>query len=680
MKVNTNPSSSVSIPPKRIISLKEGDTNSLQCGLCEHLPLNPFQCTKTGSLLCPSCCISIDNNIYCPKCIHLHCVCTPPKFVMQFIKNLKVGCKYSGVGCKEIVCYGDLKEHEGVCGYYKGEDMVDVDMSGSLCRKLGRTYDIPKVSLDLEEIGSRNRESMGGYAGIRGYNTERGVSGVPTGVSTGASANLLGNMSYRECRVPESVILHSSMRERFAESILSSTTPDTNTHHSIPPPTSESKYSTTTEPPSTEHIDCGCGAALVRKGPQGVLREKGDDRSAGGQQIIGKVHTCTHYLAQKNSLLLQENINLRGRIQNMESQFDLFSAQQNEVRRDLEDVKENVNYLVTKSEDIYTPGYIYNQSKPLNPLKYCSASSDGQICVWSSLFEHIHTMGKLGGKGYARLLQLADGRIAATSGENQIELWDPKSGEHTGVMGGHEDMIWSIINIGAGVATASNDRTIKIWDLRMLERGGKSPNIYNPSNHPPTLTRTITGHTDAVLSLMTETPTQTNTPRLISGSQDKTMRIWDPSTGLCSHIIGGFYGRIWDMQTLGGRGKILGVSDNRLKSLRIINVWKGEGVRDYNSMGSSGYLCACKVDYDLLALGGNKVVDFWNTKTRCFEEKRRIGVHGDWIRSIILLGETHIATTSFDATIKVTNARNGKVKKTCSIHKDFVNHLISITY
>ncbi len=78
---------------------------------------------------------------------------------------------------------------------------------------------------------------------------------------------------------------------------------------------------------------------------------------------------------------------------------------------------------------------------------------------------------------------------------------------------GHSDTVWSVAYSpdGQRIVSGSGDKTIRIWDAKTGQPIGKP----------------LTGHEDAVL-LVAYSP---DGQRIVSGSGDKTIRIWDANTG-----------------------------------------------------------------------------------------------------------------------------------------------------
>jgi len=105
-------------------------------------------------------------------------------------------------------------------------------------------------------------------------------------------------------------------------------------------------------------------------------------------------------------------------------------------------------------------------------------------------------------------------RFATASWDRTVKVWDADSGKELLTLGGsHTDAVLgvSFSPDGKRVATASRDKTAKLWDA---ESGSEL--------------RTFSGHTDSVTSVAF-TP---DGKRLVTSSWDGTVRLWDTSSGV----------------------------------------------------------------------------------------------------------------------------------------------------
>ncbi|MEU4711405.1 caspase family protein [Nocardia salmonicida] len=231
---------------------------------------------------------------------------------------------------------------------------------------------------------------------------------------------------------------------------------------------------------------------------------------------------------------------------------------------------------------------------------------------------------------------------------------------------------------GARLATASNDKTVRLWDAHTLQ----------PIGEP------LTGHTGSVLSVAFS-PDGT---RLATASNDKTVRIWDARAGqpigapLIGHTDGvsdvafspdgthlatdsGATVRIWDARTLqpigepltGHTGSVSSVAfspdGTRLAtaSSGTVRIWDartfqpiGEPLIGHTDSGSS---VAFSPDSTRLVTTNTATVRIWDARTLQPIGEPLTG-HTDRISGVAFSPDgTRLATTSFDKTLRIWDAR-----------------------
>ncbi|BAZ17189.1 WD-repeat protein [Calothrix sp. NIES-4071] len=136
----------------------------------------------------------------------------------------------------------------------------------------------------------------------------------------------------------------------------------------------------------------------------------------------------------------------------------------------------------------------------------------------------------------------SNGKIAASaSGDYTTKIWDIKTGACLATLTGHSNGVLSVAFSPNNkiIATASDDRTTKLWDLTASI--GK-----NSENNLPTAIciKTLTGHTSGVY-FVTFSPDGST---LATASDDQTVRIWDVNTGECLKILTGHTNRVWSVK------------------------------------------------------------------------------------------------------------------------------------
>jgi len=109
-------------------------------------------------------------------------------------------------------------------------------------------------------------------------------------------------------------------------------------------------------------------------------------------------------------------------------------------------------------------------------------------------------------------------RLASASWDRTVKIWDASSGACLQTLEGHSHYVNSVAfsHDSARLASASDDRTVKIWDASS-----------------GACLQTLEGHSDCVNSVAFSH----DSARLASASDDRTVKIWDASSGACLQTL-----------------------------------------------------------------------------------------------------------------------------------------------
>ncbi|KAM3558271.1 hypothetical protein MY1884_004075 [Beauveria asiatica] len=141
------------------------------------------------------------------------------------------------------------------------------------------------------------------------------------------------------------------------------------------------------------------------------------------------------------------------------------------------------------------------------------------------------------------------GRVASASGDRTVKIWDAATGTLQSTLEGHSDWVQSVAfsSDGGRVASASADRTVKIWDAAT-----------------GTLQSTLKGHSDWVQSVAFSS----DGGRVASASADRTVKIWDAATGTLQSTLEGHSDWVQSVAFSSDSGRVASASDDR-----TVKIW-----------------------------------------------------------------------------------------------------------
>ncbi|KAM3969028.1 F-box and WD-40 domain protein 7 [Aphomia sociella] len=211
------------------------------------------------------------------------------------------------------------------------------------------------------------------------------------------------------------------------------------------------------------------------------------------------------------------------------------------------------------------------------------------------------------------------------------------------IMRGHDDHVITCLQFyGNRILSGSDDTTLKVWSAVT----GKC-------------LRTLVGHSGGVWS------SQMVGDLVISGSTDRTLRVWNAKSGQCLKVLAGHTSTVRCMHLHQDRV----VSGSRDATLRVWSISEGRCIRVL-----VGHLAAVRcVQYDgkvVVSGAYDYFVKVWNPDTG--ECLHTLAGHTNRVYSLQFDG-VHVVSGSLDTTIRVWDVESGQLKHTLTGHQSLTS-------
>ena len=232
---------------------------------------------------------------------------------------------------------------------------------------------------------------------------------------------------------------------------------------------------------------------------------------------------------------------------------------------------------------------------------------------------------------------LADGRLASCSDDRTIKIWDlsiPDGQQCVATLKGHTWVVKSVTQLPDGkLATASEDKTIKVWDLNKLD---EEPCVA-----------TLNGHTKPVLSV-----TALADGRLASCSSDSTIKLWDLSKldrQQCVATLHGHTKGVGSVTQLPDGRLASGSGDNTIKVWDLSKLDEEPCVATLNGHTRWVVSVTALADGRLASCSLDKTIKVWDlSKPNGHQCVVTLHGHTNWVRSVTVLADGRLASCAGD--------------------------------
>jgi WD40 repeat protein len=217
---------------------------------------------------------------------------------------------------------------------------------------------------------------------------------------------------------------------------------------------------------------------------------------------------------------------------------------------------------------------------------------------------------------------------------------------------------WDLTRFGG-----SSSSGLKTVYAQVRDRAGNVSQIFSATIR---LITTLTGHTDLVRSVAFSPDGRL----LASGSDDKTIKLWEVATGSLVRTLSGHTSIVFSV-AFSPDGRLL-ASGSADWTVKLWEVASGSLVRTLSGHPGSVNSVAFSPDGRLLASGSSgTTIKLWEVATGSLV--RTLSGHTDLVRSVAFSPDGRLlASGSFDDTIKLWEVATGSLVRTLSGHTSWV--------
>jgi len=244
-------------------------------------------------------------------------------------------------------------------------------------------------------------------------------------------------------------------------------------------------------------------------------------------------------------------------------------------------------------------------------------------------------------------------RLVCGSGDNTVSIWDLTNNACIFILIGHTSSVNDVCIFGNNIASCSNDTTIKLWNIKTGEN-----------------VKTFCGHTNWVLCIR-----QTKNNRLISGSYDETIMIWD-SNGDCKTVLRGHAYAIYSLIILNESKVASGSIDNTIK---IWDTFSGDCLCTLQAHTDSVMALCYISSANKIASGGiDKSIIIWaiQPSSDSYDCEKLLYGHTDTVRCLCDMTNGLLASGSYDNSIRIWKIESELCLHIINVHANRVRSIL----
>lgn len=272
-------------------------------------------------------------------------------------------------------------------------------------------------------------------------------------------------------------------------------------------------------------------------------------------------------------------------------------------------------------------------------------------------------------------LQFDTDKILTGSDDNNINVYDTRTGALRDKLVGHEGGVWALQYEGNTLVSGSTDRSVRVWDIEK----GEERQVFR-------------GHTSTVRCLQIVTPSKVGEssegkpimmpkyPLIITGSRDSTLRVWrlprpedpkfiqqesDVDIDDCPYFVRTLTGHQHSVRAMAAHADTL-VSGSYDSSVRVWKISTGETV--HRLQGHTAKVYSVVLDHErnrCISGSMDNMVRIWSLDTGSLIYT--LEGHSSLV-GLLDLNSDRLVSAAADSTLRIWDPDNGQCKATLSAH------------
>jgi F-box and WD-40 domain protein CDC4 len=272
-------------------------------------------------------------------------------------------------------------------------------------------------------------------------------------------------------------------------------------------------------------------------------------------------------------------------------------------------------------------------------------------------------------------LQFDTDKILTGSDDNNINVYETKTGILRAILTGHEGGVWALQYEGNTLVSGSTDRSVRVWNIAEARE-----------------TQVFRGHTSTVRCLQIVNPVQVGEnaegkpimvpkqPLIITGSRDSTLRVWklpkpeDPvfiqseneaDTDVCPYFVRALTGHQHSVRAIAAYADTL-VSGSYDCTVRVWKISTGETVHRLQGHTQKVYSVVLDHERNRCISGSmDNMVRIWDLNTGSL--KYTLEGHTSLV-GLLDLNCDKLVSAAADSTLRIWDPETGQCKATLSAH------------